>query len=73
MVQGARLFQQVQEAVERQGAKGMKLWRLAGGLTPLVSPRTALDNLKHITEVVAADFEDEARALIRDLDELFKQ
>jgi len=32
-----------------------------------------LENLKNVVEVIRADFEDEARSLIRDLDQLFKR
>lgn len=66
-------MRQVRATVERHGAKGDKLWRLASGYNPAVSPATALTNLKNVVEVVRSDFEDECRALIRDLDALFKQ
>lgn len=66
-------FQKVDEIVKRHGEKGEKLWRLASGFNPMVSPATALANLKNMANVVRSDFEDEAKHLITDLEALFKQ
>lgn len=68
-----KFFQQVRDTVERHGEKGQRLWRLAAGYNPLVPPATALENLKNMLDVIRYDFEDEAKSLIRDLEELFKQ
>ena len=73
MVSPDKFYQQIKKIVDRHGEKGRKLWQLASGYNPMVPPATALDNLKNVVNVIRADFEDEARALIRDLDELFKQ
>ena len=66
-------YRKIEAIVDRHGAKGRKLWRLASGFNPLVPPATALDNLKNVVNVIRADFEDECRSLIKDLDEFFKQ
>ena len=68
-----RFYQQIKQTVDRHGRKGKKLWQLASGYNPMVPPATALENLKNVVNVIRADFEDECRSLIKDLDELFKQ
>ncbi len=68
-----RFYQQIKQTVDRHGRKGQKLWQLASGYNPMVPPATALENLKNVVNVIRADFEDECRSLIKDLDELFKQ
>jgi len=71
MVYPDKFYQQVKATVERHGEKGRRLWALASGYNPMVPPATALTNLKNVVEVIRSDFEDEARSLIKDLDELF--
>ena len=70
---GDWFYRQIRTTVERHGDKGKRLWAIAGGAIPLVTPRAALDNLHNILLVISVDFEDEAKALIRDLEELFRQ
>ena len=73
MVNGDKFYLQIKAIVDRHGLKGRKLWQLASGYNPMVPPATALDNLKNVVNVIRADFEDECRSLIKDLDQLFKQ
>jgi len=73
MVYTDKFYQQIKATVERHGEKAKRLWQVAAGYNPMVPPATALANLKNMVDVIRADFEDEAKSLIRDLDELFKQ
>ena len=73
MVYTDKFFQQVRATVERHGEKAQRLWKVAAGYNPMVPPATALENLKNMLGVIRADFDDEARSLIRDLEQLFKQ
>jgi len=73
VVYSDKFYRQIKATVERHGGKGRRLWELAAGGNPMVPPATALANLKNLVDLVRAEFEDEAKSLIRDLDELFKQ
>ncbi|KKM22502.1 hypothetical protein LCGC14_1624730 [marine sediment metagenome] len=73
MLQPDKFYQQVTATVERHGEKARKLWQVAAGYNPMVPPAAALGNLKSMVDVIRADFEDEARSLITDLEQLFKQ
>lgn len=68
-----RFYQQIKQTVDRHGEKARRLWTVAAGYNPMVPPATALENLKNMLDVIRADLDDEARSLIRDLEQLFKQ
>lgn len=65
-------YQAIRGIVERRGEKAKQLWTVASGFNPMVPPATALANLKNMVSVVRTDLQDEAKALIRDLDNLFQ-
>ena len=73
MVYTDKFYQQVRHTVARHGEKAKRLWEVAAGYNPMVPPATALANLKNMLDVIRADLDDEARSLIRDLEQLFKQ
>jgi len=62
----------VEKLVKNRGEKAQKLWTVVSGFEPMVPPATALDSLKRLVDVVGVEFREEAKALIRDLENLFK-
>lgn len=73
MVYSDPFYQKIKAIIDRRGEKARQLWTQASGFNPLVPPATALANLKNMANTVRADFEAEAKALISDLDDLFKK